>query len=448
MAQAEGSGSDELGHNAKVETIDEVTRRIAVSIPAEKVDQEFNRALDQAQKSAHLKGFRPGKAPRDLVKKTHGPRLQFDVADRLISQSLQDIIKGMSETVIGKPSIELENLESGKPLKFTAQMEIWPEPKIKDYKSVAVSIVKREVSDAEIDKVVTKFLESKADLKPLEGRSVVAIGDVVDAELIEIRDGQPSEDKEPFVVPVGDNMLPEELEQALVGMEAGSHKDVYLALGKSQGKDENGDNKPNYRLVVKALKSRIMPEVTDEFIKAAGIPGIETVLEFRADVRKRLEEEQEAQKQEDLNLAILEKIVAANEFKVPLTLVDDEIKNMVAAIGGSRDRQIDPAKLNPEPFRKAFGEQAEKRVRSTILIDRIAEVEQLKADDDDFEKHCIDLAAKHNTEVATVKDILSKEDTRVTVLLNLTRDKVLAWLREQSKISYTDKPAEEADKSA
>ena len=164
--------------NSSIENIDEVTRQIKISIPAEQINKEVEEALTRAARTTTVKGFRAGKAPRHMVEALHGTRVRVEVADRLIAASLSDVARKHEMDIVGNPQIDIQAVEPGKPLEFTARVSLFPHPEIKGYEKFHVRVPKHEPTDADIDQVIERMRRSKATLKKLEFRNTAQEGDV------------------------------------------------------------------------------------------------------------------------------------------------------------------------------------------------------------------------------------------------------------------------------
>lgn len=436
---AENSATEEQGYSSTIETIDDVTKKATVSIPVERVNKEFESSVSRVQSTARIKGFRPGKAPRHIVEKMHGPRLRMDVANTLISKTLQDIVKSIEGTVVGSPEIELSSFEPGEDITFTASLSLFPNPVIAGYESCAVTVEKRDISDEDINKVLDNLMSSKATQKPIEDRKVAQAGDVIDATLTDVTSGEEGGATEPLVIAVGEGLLPEELDAGIQGMEIGETKDISISHdAETQCAEGGSEHTHTFRIRLNALNQKIMPELTDEFVKTLQFGEVETALELKTDIRKRLEEEQQQVTDDEVNSEIMKILLEQNEFLVPAVLIDDEIRSLVAREGKIDPQKVDAAEFDVEPFRQAYGESAEKRVRMTIIVDRIAEKEDLKAKEEDLEGYLASIAEKHGLPVEEVRKYFMDQSRAMGTFLEVTRNKVLKFLREKASISFKD----------
>ena len=428
-----------MSFNAEVQDVDQVTKQVKISIPPETFTQEFNTVMVDLVKTTAVKGFRAGKAPRHLVERMHGERVKFEVANRLISRSLFDTVKEKSIDMIGEPDIDVSAIEPGKELSFTAQISVFPKPEIANYESVAIEVQKREVTAADVDQLVDKLLQTKATTEKIEDRKVVQKGDVIDAMLTVTLDGETESSRpEPLQVQVGEAVLPPELDEGIIGM---SVDEVKVIDGKvpDSHRDESMRGRPaKYEVTLKGISKKILPELNDSFVESLGRVS-KTVLELRVELTKQLESENEKAQTNDIQVAVLDKLVAANEFMVPQVLVDEEIRGLLVRFGMVNPQQVDVSKIDASRFRAGLGEIAAKRVRGSILVDRIAEMENITATPEEFEKWCVDFAAQNSLAVDDVKRYFGDKQRVAQQMAEIVREKVLVLLRGRAKISFVDK---------
>lgn len=432
-----------MSFEAEVLDVDTVTKQVKISIPPETFSQEFDTVIVDLMKSSNVKGFRAGKAPRHLVERLHGERVKFEVANRLISRTLFDTVKQKSIDMIGEPEIDVSAIEPGKELSFTAQIYVFPKPEIKSYDKISVEVQKREVATNDVDQLVEKLRHSKAVTNKIESRTVVQKGDVIDASLTVLLDGETEPSRpEPLQVQVGLGMLPDELDQGILGMTVGEDKVIEGKVPDSH-RDESLRGKPaRYSVSLSGLAEKVLPELDDAFVESLGRTA-KTVLELRVDLSKQLEDENSKASANDIQVAVLDKLVAENPFQVPQVLIDEEIRALLVRFGMVNPQQVDVSKVDVTRFREGLGEIAIKRVRGSIVVDRIAEMEKIAATPEEFEKWCVDFAAQNSLPVDDVKRYFGSQERIAQQMAEIAREKTLEFLREKAKVAYVDKVAEE-----
>ena len=430
-----------MNNSTEVSDIDEVTKRLKVSIPAETVEQEVESGLKEVSRTAKIKGFREGKAPRDMVEKLHGGRVRLDVANRLISDGLNHALKENKIEVIGQPEIDVSQFEPGQDLVFTAEVSVFPSPTISQYEKFEVSVPRRTAGDQEVDQAIASFLESRATLRPLEFRNAAKAGDVADLS-VAIALGEADYDRpEPLVTRLGDHRLPEDIETGLEGLEKGETRELSTVLAADHPDEKLRGQTVRYRITLNALSERILPEITDDFVSGLEM-DVKTVLEMRVKVREGLDKQLAEEARREAHGAIIRKLLEANSFLVPQVIVDDQIRSMLVNSGALDTRKVDPNRVSMDPFREKLGGYALERARTAIVLDRIGEQENLRATDAEIEKELERIAGESRLEKAQVDKFFREQGRLISLALDLSRNKVMEFLEQRAKISYTEPTSE------
>ncbi len=439
-----------MDFTSSIDTIDEVTRSIKVSIPLDTIRKETDVALTKLTQTANIKGFRPGKAPRQIIERMHGESVRAEVAHKLINSSLTQVAKDNSLEVIGSPEVDIATFDIGKDLEYTAKVSLFPSPEVKNYKGCKVQVGRATVTDTEVVEVIERLRGSKATMKKIDGRTQAQVGDVVDLTLAVVVEGQKDERPEPLVVGLGERRLPDDLEKGIVGMEVGSMREIESTPPGRRSGGSDSTARALYKVTLNALYEKILPEIDDAFVKSLALGAeagsCETVLELRLKIRTELEQEREREAKAEAQSAIVDQLAKAHEFQVPQVLIDDEIRALLVRYRIMDNKKAESADL--EPFRKELGELALKRVKSAIVVDRIGQAENIKAEKDDIDREIGEMAAHSGVGVEEAKKYLMERDRVVSFLMEITRNKVISFLVEQSQVEYVEKKPEAETASA
>ena len=427
-----------MERNTAVEEVDAVTKKLTVSIPASELDSEVKSELTKVAQQAHLKGFRPGKAPLPMVEKLHGGRVRVEVAQRLISASVQAYVVENKIDMVGYPDIDIETLESGKDLKFTANLSTFPEPELKDYTGLTVEVPKKEISDDDVNEIINDILRSRATFKAVEGREVVEPEDVIEADVTITIDEESAERPEPVKVALGEGGLPEDLEKGIVGMKVGEAKDIVANFPVDHANQQLAGKEANFHVDLKGISQRELPELTDDFA-AEFDKEVKTALELKVKIREQLEKGADNEAKAEAQVAVLDKVLENNDFPVPQIMIDTEIKEILVRQGLVDAQKVNVQELNVEPFRQGLGEAAAKRVRTAVAIDRIADQEKIEVVESDIDEWVKDFSAGNNFEEKDVRDHFLNGEKAEDLKRELQRNKTLDFLIEKSKVSYTAK---------
>jgi len=426
-----------------IEDVDTVTKVIKISIPPGAVDKEFVSSLDRVSKQVSIKGFRAGKAPKEMVEKLHGDYVKGQVAEKLISTTLQDIIRENSIEMIGSPEIEGGLVEKGKALEFSAKLSIFPKPEVKNFASFDLKVGKRTPTDADIEQVIERMRQSKATIKKLAFREVAQTGDVVEIALVTALEGEPNGRAEPVTIGLGEGQLPKELEEGIVGMKIGETKDLASKIPDTHRDEGLRGKDAKHRVTLNGLSEKVLPEVNDDFAKTLELE-VASILELRMKVRESLQEESERQGKIDAEAALLEKLVELNPFEVPQVLMDEEIRALVARSGLMDAKKAGEKNFPIQLFREGLKDVASKRVKTAILVDRIGESEKIQANEEEIKARIAEIAAENRVGEEEVRKYLTSEGRMMGLMVEIGRSKVMKFLLDRAKIEYFEKPAEEA----
>jgi trigger factor len=373
-----------------------------------------------------------------MVEKMMGDRVRFDVANRLINESLRQAYEENKLEVVGSPDVELKEVEPTKAMEFTAKVSLYPQPVISNYKNRSVSVVKRGVTDADVEKAIGQMRESKVEIKPIEGRTTAEKGDVIAMSVsVKIEDGEFSRG-EPFVDELGNGKLPKEVEDGVVGMAADEQKEVVLVGGEDHASVEMRGKNLTYKLGLHGVYSKKLPELNDDFVKTLGL-DVDSVDALKVKVREQLGSQAEQEMKSEAQGALLDLLVKEHPFRVPAVMVDDEIRGLVARYGFA-GRDADPEKIDIGPFRAQFEEFATNRIRCAIIVDQIGSLEEVKVEEADRDAFIQRIAEQSGSSVeATRKNLLDKSRI-MGFLLEVRRTKVLDHIMANTTVTYTDAP--------
>jgi len=426
-----------MGFTSSITDVDEITKKVSVQVPADDVQKELDVALGRVMKDATIKGFRKGKAPKSIVEKLHGERVRAEVTERLVSKALQELIKEHQIEMVGYPRIDLEPFKAGEELKFEADIDLFPRPTVSGYEKFSIEIPKREIQDEHVDETLKRFQDGQAQLREIKDRDVIQDGDVIQGTItVKIGDEETSK-PEPLNAQLGKQELHEDIEKGLIGSKLGEQIRVDSAFPEDHQNEALRGKSAVYEVTVEAISEKILPELDDSFAKQSGL-GVETLLEFKLKIREELTKSAETESRSDAQAKIIDQILEQNSFKVPQSLIDDEIRSLMV-----RQRLIDPQKVDPnkvsvEPFREYFGEPAEKRVKTSIMVDRIAEQEKLDLSPDEHEAAIVRVAEDNGIPADEVRKYLQQNEAASSFRLEQTRNKVLDFLYARATINYVE----------
>jgi trigger factor len=435
--------------SSTIEDLTPVLKKIQVTVPGDIISSRIEEGLQQMAKTAKMKGFRPGKAPRHLVEKLYRPSVKNDVVNKLISESLYDVIRTNSLSVVGRPQITVDQQEdNGEGLSYQAEVQLFPNPEITGYDSFDVTVSKRQITDEMLDAELEKLREARATVQPLQFRNTAQEGDIVNCTLSIKVEGDEASQPEPLSFLIGEKKLPEVVEQAAIGKEIGVLFEQVVEIREDHPVERLRGNTALYSMTIESLSERILPELNDdlaaELKELAGKP-IATLLDLRMVTRELLEAQAEREAQSEISAKVLEKLIEQNEFVVPQVLIDDEIRSLLVRYGLVNPQEVNPESIDVTQFRNNFSEIAEKRVKSAVVVDRIAAQEKIELEEEDVKKGIADLAAQNRVSVEEVQRFFAQSsDSAKSFSVELLREKIVELLRSKATVSYEELQEEPA----
>lgn len=417
-----------------LEHVSDIEKKVSVKIPSSSIEAAVEKALKKYSNNANLKGFRPGKAPRQMIEKMYGPSIRYEAVTGLVDQTFQEVIKKNSFSVLGEPKVEFSPTDESKEIAYTAQFYVYPKPTITNYDSFNVRASKQTATKTEVDEVIERIVQSKATVKPVEGRDTIEANDIVAGEIEIIVEGETSERPEPLIIKLGTKAVPEELEKALIGSKTEQPISVKLVIPDDHRDESIRGKNAEYKATVRSIYAEDKPELNDEFVASLG--GDEkTVEELRKTVEDRINKEHEENAHADVDREIVRELIRRNPFIIPPMMIDDEVRAMARKNKNLRKEGSDEE--NPiEELRSQYGADAEERVKAAIIIDSLLEAEKLHVDAKELDAHMEQLSEKLGIGLPEVKKFFQQENRMVELFVDQSRQKVLAFLRGKAKIEY------------
>lgn len=422
---------------SQVSEIDPVTVEIQVEVPWDRVQKGIDETFTKLQKTARVKGFRPGKAPRSVLQQLFSKDVKAEVVSNLVEESVIAAVRQHDLPVVSNAMMaERPEIADGKPLSFKVKFEV--RPKVEDLKTtLALSRPAGAVADAEVDAEVQRLREQHAIVRPIEQERPAKKGDVlvIDYSIMVDGEAKPDMNGEGRTIQLGEGRLLDEIDAGLEGMKVGETKNIEVARPEGDANQELAGKKTVFTVVVKELRERILPELDDEFAKDVG--EYQTLLELRLKLRERLEESAKARVESQLREQAVEKLVEANPIPVPPSLVDQQLRAMV----GEYFQIMKMIGQKPDMDQGGFDEmkkRAEQKVRAALLLGELSRKAEIKVAPEEIDAKMREIAERTGKHVAKVKADYAGEK-REQLETQVLEDKLIAHLLAHATI--TDAPA-------
>lgn len=364
-----------------IETTSGLERRMTVGIPAEKIDSEVQKRLQQAAKTVRLNGFRKGKVPLKVVKQRFGAGVRQEVLGELMSQSFYEAVQQEDVKPAGQPSIEPKEMAEGKDAEFIATFEVYPEVALADTSSFEIERLEAEITDKDVDNMITTLQKQQAEWK--DSKRKAQKGDRVTINYKGTKDGEAFEGgtAEGQQLELGSNSMIPGFEDGILGMKPGEETTLDLSFPEDYHSEELKGAAVQFEIKVTGNEIQKLPELNKEFFAKFGVET-EDEAEFKTDVKSNMERELKNAAKQKLKASVMDKLVEANEVEVPNTLVAGEIEGlrgqMMQQFGGAQP-DMDLKSLLPDDM---FKEQAERRVALGLIVGEIVKGAEIEVDAD------------------------------------------------------------------
>ncbi|MBI4749788.1 MAG: trigger factor [Acidobacteria bacterium] len=433
-------------------------KQVHIELPAEEVSRAFNQTYAQFARKVTVPGFRPGRAPQSVIRNRYGKEARDEVMRTLLPRVVQDAFVEQKLAVVGEPVIDQLVLSDGQPLKIQLQVEVLPEFEVKDYRGMAVTKKVQAVTDDMIESTLNRMRESQASLMPIEEDRPAQDGDFAEFALtiFNLAEGQdtPAENASPVFdrqvqeIQIGEpNVLPV-FSENLRGLKPEETREFATEMENNPQLSTSIRGKRVFcKIELLALRARELPELDDAF--AQGLPGEFAGLEeLRQKMREQFEKNADRKATEQAQEALLDQLVEQTGIEVPEFLIQKRVQERAQSFVQNLVSQgVDPRnlKLDWDHFAKDQAEPAARDIKHTLLIAKIADLEQIEATDKEVD-HEIHHMAEHSGETpAQAKQRLVKEGELDGLRQVLRHQKALRLLYDQAQVTTeTITPATEA----
>jgi trigger factor len=425
-----------------IEDISPVEKRVEFEVPWAEVAPRLERAYGTLRREVHLRGFRPGKAPRPVLERIYGPRVEDDVARDLIEQSLGQAIRDKQIDPVAPPRVDKIELKSGQPFKFAARVEVRSQVVPKDYTGVPLERRPPKVTEEQIAEALQSYQRQLTSFVPVQGRDVAQPTDVLMLE-VHGKVGEHKVKKNSVMVDLAEETggpLPG-LGPRLRGISLApeqKHEVKYTIPEDAEPKGLAG-KEVSLHLSVKEARERRTPAIDDELAKDTG--EADTLAELKQKIRDRLLESDKQRIKRELNDAVVKEIVKRNPFPIANALVERHAESIVARAKMQLQMMgLDVESLDVNKMREEFKEEAEQEARATVLLRAIAEREGVEVTDADIQKRVAELAAARQTSAKKLRAELEQNQQIHGVRAQLLEEKTLDKLVSQAKIADVADP--------
>ncbi len=430
-----------------IETTTGLERRMTVGIPAEQIETEVTKRLQQAAKTVRLNGFRKGKIPLKVVKQRFGAGVRQEVLGEAMSRSFYEAIQKEDVKPAGQPSIEPKDAAEGQDVEFVATFEVYPEITLGDTAGFEIEKLTADVNDADVDNMIEVLRKQQAAWT--EADRAAATDDQVNIDFNGTKDGEEFEggkaEGQDLVLGSG-SMIPG-FEDGIVGMKAGEEKVVALSFPDDYQAEELQGAAVEFAIKVNTVSAQQLPELDKEFFSKYGVES-DDEQQFRDDVRKNMERELKNAAKTKLKNQVMDKLVEAHEVDLPKALVAGEVETlrnqMMQQFGGAQPN-MDLKSLLPDEM---FTEQAERRVSLGLIVGEVVKASEIKVDADRVREMIEEMASTYQDPEEVVNYYYSNQQMLASVESVVLEDQVVDHIIEGAKVTETESTYEDVIKPA
>ena len=418
-----------------VEKLEKSMAKLTIEVSAEDFDKAVNKVYLKQRSRISVPGFRKGKAPRKLIEQMYGIGVFLeDAINDMINSSYPEAAQGseIANEISSNPDIELVQAEAGKPLIYTATVAVKPPVSLGKYKGVEVEKTDVSVSDEEVEAELSAEQEKNASYNEITDRPV-ADGDKVNLNFEGFVDGVAFEGGkgEDYPLTIGSGSFIPGFEEQLIGAEIGKEIEVNVTFPENYQSAELAGKPAVFKCTVLKITEKVLPELNDEF--ADDVSEFSTLEEYKADIRKNLEVKKEEKAKTEKENKVIDAIIADSEIEIPEPMLKAQQEQIVdefaqrlqsqglnidqyfSYIGGSREKMMEEVK-----------DQADKRIRTRLVLEEIVKAENIVATEEDFEVELGKLAEAYGTDVDTVKKIFEGRE----------KDRMMEDIAVQKAVSF------------
>ena len=417
-----------------LESVSKTERRVDVVIQANEVKDKIENVIRDFQQNAKVKGFRPGKVPRRLIESIYGKQIINEVSSRLVSESFENALNEASVRPISRPKLTTDKVEPDRDFHYTAEFEVIPDIEVDNYIEIELKKEKEEIKDGEIERLLLQLRNRSAQAKPLEEEREARNGDFVIIDYEGTIDGKSLEElrKQDVQVIFGEGHFIKEFEEAMVGMKKGEEREFDVTYPDDFQIKEAAGKAVKFKLKLKDILERILPDLDDEFAKDLGEENLENLRKkMKEDLERRLEESSKNKLKSDL----IQKLIQNRSIDIPQSLLEEQVMRLKWEFSLNFQRQGLPVPELDEKNEERIRDRAMRNIKSSIVIGAIAKKEGIYITDDEVRNKLLEISKSIDIPYERVLETYKKNDMFERLRAELLDDRVTEFILEKARIN-------------
>jgi trigger factor len=421
-----------------VEDLSSTKKRLQVEVPEEIVAREIASAYKKVGKKAKIKGFRPGKVPRNILQRYYGDYVENEVISTLINDTYFKAISDRDIKPVSQPTIDNGTLEDGKAFEYSAIVEVKPDIQVKNYLDLKLKGRKANVAKEDVKRRLRELQDLHAQLVTVENRKQVREGDFVIIDYEGLSDGKAFEGSngKDFMVHVGSGRFFPGFEERLIGLPLDDEREVEMTFPDDH--PTLAGRQAVFRVKIKEIKKKVVPKLDDEFAKDIG--QYKDLKELKAKIREDLKGEEEESIKRDIEKQLVDKLIGGNSFDVPRSMVEGQIDYFVTDTKirlASQGLALKDVNVEEGNLRKDFEEAALRRVKQGLILEKISALEGIQVKDEEATERLREISLRTNQDVRKVREYYKKDDRMDELKAGILEEKTLDFLLKRSIITYS-----------
>jgi len=413
-----------------VEALKGLERRMQVSVPASRVEQQVDKRLFNVSRTARIKGFRPGKAPIHVVRKHYGAQVREEVVGDIIRETFSEALQQEQLVPAGGPRIEPLPAEKDGDLRYSAIFEVYPKIELQGVEGMELIRPKASVADADVDAMLESLRKQRPNFVPVE--RAAADGDRLTIDFLGKIDGEPFEGgkAEGHQFELGAGRMLKDFEEGLRGASAGETRMIDVAFPEEYPAKNLAGKTAQFEVTVKQVEETRLPDIDDEFCKAFGVEegGVEAL---RAEVRENMERELEQAIRGRMKSQVMDKLLAGNPIDLPSVLVEQEIRDMqMEAL-----RRMGARNANQLPPRQPFEANARRRVSLGLLLNEVIRANAIQVDAARVQERLEEMVGGFEDPEAARKQYVENEGAMRQLQMMVLEDQVVEHVVAKAKVT-------------
>ena len=404
----------------QVEKLEKNMAKLTIEVSAEEFDAAIEKAYQKNKGKINIQGFRKGKAPRQMIEKMYGVGVFYeDAANIIIPEAYsKEVAECKDIEIVSQPEIDVVQIEKGKSFIFTAVVATKPEVELGEYKGIKVEVAVPEIKDEDVEAELKKAQEEQARTVPVEDRPV-ADGDITTIDFEGFVDGVAFEGGkgENYPLTIGSNTFIPGFEDQLIGAEINKEVEVNVTFPEDYQSEELAGKAAVFKCTIKEIKEKELPELDDEF--ASEVSEFDTLAEYKEDVKKNLEDKKAADAKNQKEDKVIEAIIEDAKMDIPAAMVTtqqrqmaDDFAQRLQMQGLSIDQYFQFTGLSRDTFLEQMKPQAEKRIKSRLVLEAVAKAENIEVSEEEFKEEINKMAEAYQMEAAKLEEMIGQFETK------------------------------------